>query len=351
MKKILFVISSLESYGGMERVASIIANVFDQRGYTVLIVTRDNDNCKTAFALSEDVKVVNCPGNLFVFLKSVSTFVQVNKINYVISHNMGKMTLALSLLNFQKYDCHFISFEHIAYVSSPLLLKKLKHIAYKKVDKVAVLTSGDSDSYRKFHNDVFIVNNPSSFKQDKEIIYNIKSKTIISLGRLTYQKGYDMFLNAWAIIEEKHPDWCVEIYGVGKDLKDLEILKKKLALKKIHFRGLATDSKIVYTKASFYVMSSRFEGLPMVLIEAQTLGLPIVSFDCPHGPSDIIKNGVNGILVENGNVEKLALAIEKLIENNEFRKQLSVKSLENAKKYNLENIFNQWETVLNANKT
>ena len=102
----------------------------------------------------------------------------------------------------------------------------------------------------------------------------------------------------------------------------------------------------VYDSADFYVMSSRFEGFGMVLVEAQSRGLPIVSFDCPSGPSEIIHHGIDGILVSNGNVRALADSIIKLIIDDELRRRLSINALESAKAYQIDNIIDQWSALL-----
>src|SRR5690606_11979601 len=182
-----------------------------------------------------------------------------------------------------------------------------------KVDKILVLSEDDKHNYNSFHKNVFLIKNPSPFEVKKDLKYNIESRTIISLGRLTHQKGYDLLLKAWAKIEDLYPEWNIEIYGDGNDLEKLLDIKDKLKLERIEFKGLTDNTPQVYEKASFFVMSSRFEGFGMVLIESHSFGLPTVSFNCPFGPSDIIEHEYNGLLIENGNIDKLAQGIERFI--------------------------------------
>ena len=171
-------------------------------------------------------------------------------------------------------------------------------------------------------------------------------KEIVAIGRLTDQKNYIHLLKAWKIIENKLPDWKLNLYGEGEYKADLEKFIKDSQLKNIYLKGVSSDVSQVYLKSDFFVMSSKYEGLPMVLIEAQSFGLPIVSYDCPFGPSDVIKDGYNGILVENQNIDDLAQAMLTLAQSLNLLSEYSVNSKENAKKYQAKNILLMWEKMV-----
>ncbi|MFM9403632.1 glycosyltransferase family 4 protein [Myroides odoratimimus] len=345
-KNIVFVVSSMEERSGLERVVATLVNGFVERyNNKITVITRDLEDSEYGFEVDNRVDKVAFSGNLYVFLKKVQDFIRVNRPSCVISNNMGRLTLALSVLSYKQYGTIFISYEHVAAISSPKWVQVLKRIVYKKVDKVVVLSSNDEGEYKRFHNNVYKVVNPLPFELGS-YAYTKESKRIISLGRLTNQKGYDLLLRAWKIVEIDYPEWSFHVYGKGEDLEDLLKLRDDLGIKRLIFEGLSLDVKEVYNNASFYVMSSRFEGFGMVLIEAQAFSLPLVSFNCPHGPSDIINNS-NGILVENGNIKELAVAIRKLIDDRELRVEMSYDAFESAKYYTIDNVCKSWNVIIN----
>lgn len=149
------------------------------------------------------------------------------------------------------------------------------------------------------------------------------SKKVISVGRYDEQKGYDMLIDAWEVVYRTYPDWNLFIYGDGVLKKDFEqSIKQKHLEQNIFLCAPVKDIEQKYLESSMYVMSSRFEGFGMVLIEAMACGLPCISFDCPHGPSDIIKDEIDGLLVENGNVQLLSQKICRLIQDDTLRQQM-----------------------------
>jgi len=171
------------------------------------------------------------------------------------------------------------------------------------------------------------------------------------VGRFYAQKGFDMLIEAWGIVAEKYPEWQLNIYGNGefKDQLNAQIKEKGLT-SSITLKDPVSNIVDKYTESSAYVMSSRFEGFGMVLIEAMACGLPVISFDCPDGPSDIIKDGEDGLLVENGNISKLADSILKLIENEDLRIRMGQKARENVKRYNHDIIMQKWVELFHTLK-
>jgi glycosyltransferase involved in cell wall biosynthesis len=190
----------------------------------------------------------------------------------------------------------------------------IRHL--KCLDCFVVLTEEDKINWPELDN-VISIPNPITFNTDH--VSNLNSNHVLAVGRYAYQKGYDMLLAAWAIVEKKCPKWELFIYGQG-ERKPYEDMAAKLRLKNCHLNGSVSNIQERYLDSSLFVISSRFEGLSMSLLEAMSFGLPVVSFACPCGFKDVISSGVNGVLVPEGNVELLA---EKIVEmmNKELESQ------------------------------
>ena len=168
----------------------------------------------------------------------------------------------------------------------------------------------------------------------------------MAIGRLTAQKGFDKLLDIWKKIEEKDSEWELYIIGSGEDREKLLNQKENLNLKKVTFIENTKNIKEYYKKASIYLMTSRFEGLPMTLIEAQSFGLPIISYDIKTGPKDIVNDSEDGYLIKNDNSEEFIDKFLYLSQNREKIHEFSQKAYENSKRFKLDNIIKKWKEVL-----
>ena len=171
---------------------------------------------------------------------------------------------------------------------------------------------------------------------------------MISAGRLTSQKGFERLISVWKEVNKRYPDWSLAIYGTGEDEEALRDQIKEAQLESVITINPPTPE--IYTKmqeSSIFVFPSRYEGFGLVLIEAMINGLPCISFDCPYGPSEIIKSGNDGFLIPNGNIQAMADKICFLIENENVRKEMGEKARKSVMRYTPENIMLLWNNLFN----
>lgn len=239
-----------------------------------------------------------------------------------------------------------ISTEHFSITEQGRFSSLLRKLFYKYFT-VITLTEVDLFYIRKAYRPKKLVCIPNAIPfAPRPYIYEETKKTIIALGRFTSQKGFDLLIQSFALIASRYPDWNLLI--VGHDYGDKTMLEGLIAENKIsnvQLKSAVSDVDLIYSSAAFYVMSSRFEGFPMVLLEALGFGLPIVSFDCPTGPRELV-NDMNGILVANGDIVALAGAMERLMSDSKLL-QLKSKGAEKvAQNYTKEVINTYWDEII-----
>lgn len=356
--KLCFFIDDITHIGGIERVISLLCGQFAicHRDLDIEIVSQFRSTQKLAYDfacakityLSEkdyDAKphsfrrMFRILGNVL----NVRRHFKKNKYDVIVGQSYpNNILLFLAGVDLS----NVIAAEHVYYDYYGRLLKKLRLFIYKKCCKIAVLTSKDKECYDRYLPSEHTIVIPNPVVLSEKFESPLDSKVAVSVGRIQYQKGFDTLVDVFKRVHDKHPDWKVHVYGDGNLRTELEQQISDAGLNGIV--NLMGRSNEIYKKlrdASFYIMSSRFEGFPMVLIEAQSQGLPIVSFDCPNGPSDIIENGVNGILVENQNKNALYDAICYMIEHPDERKAMGKRSLENVDQYSVVVICDVWKKL------
>lgn len=215
----------------------------------------------------------------------------------------------------------------------------------RKFDKVVVMTDAEKNDW-KLGDKVVCIPNMLISCLDKPLDSNKVSRQVISVGRYAFQKGYDMLLDAWKIVEKKHQEWSLHIYG-SRDggIGEYDMLNEKIeqnTLRSVVLHSATNDVYSRYIQSAFYVMSSRYESFGLVLIEAMSCGLPIISFDCKFGPSSIVKDGETGFLVPQNNVEKLANTICSMIEDKEMRHRMGTVARLESKRFLPEKIMPLW---------
>lgn len=337
--KIFFIISSLKNRSGTERVACTLANkLVENFNYDITIINRDADYSQAAYPLNEKVKIKKISGSYYQFYKEISLYLKTNQPNFTVIHNMGKLSL---LCSFLPKIGKLISMEHVSFVSRPSVIRFISKYCYRRFDQVVTLTEKDQIEFKKINDVVLTIANFSPYSIQPKTS-DIKNNKIIAIGRLTDQKNFIHLIMAWEKISKDIPNWELLIYGEGEQNFYLSEYVNKNNLNNIYLKGAVIDIDEVYKSSSFFVMSSKFEGLPMVLVEAQTFGLPIISYDCPNGPNEIIKDNFNGFLVENQNIDQLANKILELANSPQLLAVFSKNSIQNALNYQPDNILKIW---------
>lgn len=328
MKKICFLIGNLNNSGGTERVTTLIANALAQKDFQVSILSLA-DGKQPFFELAPSIKTYSLYPEKISFKKNflgavwrIRQFVTQYQIDTLIVVDSISCVFTVPALFGLKVN--HICWEHFNFnVNLGVKYRDIgRRWAAKYCDYVVTLTKRDKELWeqgiKNIKAKIIPIANPSPFEVQQNIP-SLDYKTILCVGRLTYQKGFDLLITAWARVAQQVPDWKIVIVGSGEDEQMLKQMAKDFAVEdSIVFAGQQKNMDTFYRQASFFCMTSRFEGLPMVLLEAQSYGLPIVAFDCDTGPADLIENKKNGILVEPLDTTELADGIIELMNLNEL---------------------------------
>lgn len=217
---------------------------------------------------------------------------------------------------------------------------------YGRFDAIAVLTQGDREDYQRLLPASRIVHIPNAVHAMEPRYTSYANHIAVAAGRLMPQKGFDLVIPAFEQVVRHHPDWQLRIFGTGEKQAELRALIEEHHLyNNVFLMGHSRKLDEELAKASFYVLSSRFEGLPMVMIEAMTHGLPVVSFDCPTGPAEVITDGKEGFLLPPGDVGALANGMRRLIDDEGLRAEMGAAALTTARSYAPEVVHPRWETL------
>lgn len=356
MKKILFVIYSMEKAGGSERVVANVANELSKmESFNVTVIPLFGHN--SYFTLSERVffSPIGSTKSKNIFVRGKILINMVNSLSpdYIIGISIGKLNIFLWVCSwFFKRKVKMVASEHIAFSSVNVFTNVIKKLAYKSFHTIAVLTTHDLTSMidRGF-NRVKLVRNSSSYFPDDSLLVPIlrRDNIVLAIGRLEDQKGFDRLIEAWSMVYEQHPDWILKIVGEGSLHNKLCQLVNDRFKNPTACQILPFDSNInhYYNNSQLFVVSSLFEGLPMVMIEAICFCIPCISFDCETGPREIIKNKKNGILVKDGDIHALSRSISDLISDESLRETFSIECLTDRNKYEPQYIIKEWIKMLN----
>lgn len=351
--KIDFVISSLRG-GGAERVLTLLATHFSEvEKDDVRIVTINKGE---EYEISDQLKRVKLDKG-FIPNHSIRSFVNLGRFYAKKKNRPDVIVSFITLTNMliipiaKLYGIGIVATEHNSYlrVMPPIFLSKLtREYIYRFADYVTVLTSFDIDYYKGNKVPVTVMPNPCTFIPLEEVNTE-REKVILAVGKLDRynHKGFDNLIELIAPVLKNNPGWKLAIAGSGDT--GLKLLKELTAKNNIEgqvdFLGFVTNVSEIMQRSSIFILSSRFEGLPMVLLEAMSQGMACIAYNCKTGPSDIIIPNESGLLIEDQNMSEMQENLQKLIADKDLRIKLGTNAIKGMDKFSIETIASMYKTL------
>lgn len=373
--KLLYIFSKMHNYGGMERILTAKMNYLSEiNNYNVHFITYEQQDYPLPFKLSSRINYLSI--NACVADRSNLTFLpwlysyyftrKVLKsklkfalkiikpdIIFVSSYSFNILDIIIELC--KKLSIKIVLESHVEpstilmsykYKYNPILywcIKKWDNYILKIVkncNAIVSLTHNDALFWRKFSNKVHIIPNMLTVIPYKKVDY--LSKRIISVGRYTYQKGFDRLIKIWKQIVTEHSDWELYIYGSGDRTEYIKMVMENGLCEYVHCMPPSENIAEEYANSSIYCMCSRYEGFGLVLIEAMNCGLPCISYNCPYGPSEIINNENDGFLIDEDDEKQFINKLKLLMSDLNLRKKMGYAAKNNVIRYSQKNIMDQW---------
>ena len=368
--KIAYCIPATSNSGGMERVLSGKANYLASLGHELTIITTDQRGKAPFFPFQEGIaqydlginydenndegilsKLRSYPGKKRLHRKRLTALLLELRADVVVSMFGDDADLLPSIQDGSRkvLEYHFSKLKRLQYGRKglwrlvDLLRTKLDERTVRPYDRFVVLTEEDRSYWGALPN-IHVIPNPLPFTTDTPS--DCSTHRVIAAGRYDFQKNFELLLHLWAKVAPDFPDWHLDIFGDGKLRGELTALVEKLGLSSsVTLERPTHQMQEVYRTSSVYVMTSRYEGLPMVLLEAQQMGLPIVSFACPCGPRDVITDGVDGFLVEVGDEERFLSSLKKLMTDEPMRRMMGGAARHASERYQVDVVMQQWQEL------
>lgn len=361
--KITLVISSL-SCGGAERVLVLMAQGFIDKGHEVTIITLSAKNTDfyqlPAKCSRLALGIMGNSSGLSAAIKNniqritvLRQAIQSSTPEVVISFlRITNITTILALMG-TKYPLIVTEHNDPQVFSYGRLWETLRRLTYPFCDSVVSVSKGVDQAFADLPKSKrAVIYNPIIVKDDgqaEELPREVDpdKNWLVSMGRLTEQKGFDLLLQAFQQISPKYPNWQLIIMGRGELRQKLEQMRDDLGLSgQVIFTGALSNPFTILKQGKLFVMASKNEGFPMAHGEALACGLPVIATDCPSGPREMIRHNVDGLLVPNQDVAAFALAMDSLMSDQEKRDQFATKAPEVTVRFSLDAIIAEWETVM-----
>lgn len=352
----------MSEHGGEERMCQLVANELHRRRYNVTVVLTDQlKNEGIIYPLDKGVKLYYLQKNrverkLNTWFKKLpeKRYRHILKKQHIdVVLDVGSPKSLLTTKAVEGLDIKVVCWDHFNYPSfrKRWCYDDLKTLILNgKIDRFVVLTQSDVSSYSKYEKDfpenfVWQIYNPSPIQTDCYVPR--PTKKVLACGRLANrQKGFDLLLDAWREVENQDSEWQLEIVGDGYSRPELEQQIVNLGLQRVTISHFTNNVREKYADAGIFVFSSRYEGLGLVLLEAESMSLPLISFDCPCGPREIVHHGYNGYLAEPENPHDLAEKLLTVMHDDELREQMGRNAFEASKQFHTDKIMNQWEELI-----
>lgn len=351
--KLLYITNGINGSGGLERVLSIKTSyLVEHYGYEISILCLNNSDQNTFYAFSDKIKTYNITvvGNpiryLFSYKKGIKRILKEIRPDVISVCDDGlkgffvpKILRTTIPIIYERHASINLNTNHSI---KGKLIRSLMQSQLKYFSKIVVLTPSNIKEWKG--NNTIAIANPLSFEPQSG--NPLDQKKVIAVGSHSYNKGYDLLLKAWKEVVIHHPDWQLYIYGKIDAEQQFVNLATQLGLNQtVRFFEPVMDIQQKFLASSIMVLASRSEGFGMVLIEAMACGVPCVSFNCPSGPGDIIKDGKDGFLVTPQNVSGLAESIKRLIGDEKLRIKMGAIAYQNINRFLPEKIMKQWDEL------
>lgn len=368
--KIVYCIASFSSKGGTEKVLSSKASYLAENGHEVTVIVSDQHEKKWAYSLSAKVRVIDLQITRKIKgrIKYVGFFQNVLQLRKTYNEELKKINPDVIIVLERGYEDFVIPYilphipkireYHFSRKASENLENQLAFIQkkkrkllrffyesqYKRYDSLVLLTEKDKQFWRNWRNITVIPNIiDGSFLDEYDFDITKREKKIIAVGSMVEdRKGFSTLINIWSKLENKFPEWEFAIYGDGPYRSKYEEQIVRLGVKRLIMPGVSDVIHEKYQESQLFLMASKGEGFGLVLIEAQSKGLAVVSYDCYSGPSDILLNNMGGFLIPMGDEKEFMDKLEALLKNDELRIEKSKEALVNAQRFSTSSVMPLW---------
>lgn len=365
--RILYVTDALAVWGGIERVMSDKLNYLVLHyGYEIYIITADQGNHPIPFPLDNHIiikdlqirfhqqyhyhgmkRILKCKELDNLYRGRLLSCIKEIKPDVISCIREGYVPVVLDVKgNIPAIFESHAMYRDVEYENPTFKHRFMTHLQrkkFRKLEKIVTLTQGDALDWKRVCNNVCVIPNVVHLNESGRYS-KCKTKSAIFAGRFDIQKDFGTLVKVWSIVQQCHPDWVLNVYGNGelKPFYERQVNEKNL---NIVIHPAVKDIFDKYVESSMLLMTSLYEPFGLVLAEAMSCGLPVVAFDCPYGPADIINDGVDGYLVENRNVEVFANRVCQLIDDEQLRQKMGKDAILSAQRYKAENVMPQWHQL------